>query len=101
VRVIGDELWLEGAHIDEYREGNRHNHEATRRRRLLAHKREIRRWGQRMKEKGLTVVALRLYFRGRHAKLEIGLARGRKSHDKREQLRERDAKREMRNLRRR
>ncbi len=101
VRIQEGQMWLEGAHIDEYREGNQRNHIPTRRRKLLAHKREIARWSQRMNEKGLTIVPLKLYFRGRHVKLEIGLARGRKHHDKRQALRDRDAKRELRSLRRR
>lgn len=96
VRIKGGQMWLEQARIDEYREGNRHNHDPARARRLLAHKREIQKWEQRLKEKGLTIVPLRLYFRGRVVKLEVGMGRGRKTHDKRQHLKERDSKREMR-----
>lgn len=96
VRIRQSQMWLEQARIDEYREGNRHNHDPARPRRLLAHRREIDRWAQRMKEKGLTIIPLRLYFRGRVVKLEIGLGRGRKRHDKRQVLKERDSRRELR-----
>jgi SsrA-binding protein len=96
VRIRQGQMWLEQARIDEYREGNRHNHDPARSRRLLAHRREIDRWAQRMKEKGLTIIPLRLYFRGRVVKLEIGLGRGRKRHDKRQVLKERDSRRELR-----
>jgi SsrA-binding protein len=96
VRIRQGQMWLEQARIDEYREGNRHNHDPARPRRLLARRREIDRWAQRMKEKGLTIIPLRLYFRGRVVKLEIGLGRGRKRHDKRQVLKERDSRRELR-----
>lgn len=96
VRIKDDQFWLEQARIDEYREGNRHNHDPARPRRLLAHRREIQKWSQTRKEKGLTIIPLRLYFRGRVVKLEIGLAKGRKRHDKRQALKERDSRREMR-----
>lgn len=96
VRIRNGQMWLEQARIDEYREGNRHNHNPSRPRRLLAHKREIEKWAQRMKEKGLTIVPISLYFRGRVVKLEIGLGKGRKRHDKRQVLKDRDNRRELR-----
>lgn len=96
VRLRQAELWLEQARIEEYTEGNRHNHDPNRPRRLLARKREIDRWGQRTKEKGLTIVPLRMYFRGNRVKLEIGLGKGRKVHDKRRAMKERDTRRELR-----
>ena len=68
----------------------------SRPRRLLAHKREILKWSQRMKEKGLTIVPISLYFRGRVVKLEIGLGKGRKRHDKRQVIKDRDNRRELR-----
>jgi len=98
VRIKNAELWLEQARIDEYREANKQNHDPNRRRRLLAHKREIVRMKQRIQEKGLTVIPLRLYFKQRTVKLEIGIARGRKTHDKRQHLKEKDSKRALRRL---
>ncbi len=98
VKLTGEELWLVGAHIAEYEQGNVFNHEPTRPRRLLVHRRERRKWGQKMKEKGLTMIPLRLYFRGRWAKLEIALARGRKTHDKRQETRQKEMKKVLRGL---
>lgn len=99
VRTRGEELWLEGAHIAEYEQGNVHNHEPTRSRRLLAHKREVRRWRQRSRERGLTMVPLRVFFRGKWAKVEVGLGKGRKLHDKRKVIQEREAARALRGTR--
>ncbi|MBC8406737.1 MAG: SsrA-binding protein SmpB [Planctomycetes bacterium] len=101
VKIRDGQMWLEKCHIDEYVEGNVYNHDPVRSRRLLAHKRETVKWFQKMKEKGLTVVPLRLFFKGRHAKLEIAMARGRKQHDKRQALKDRDSRKELRGLRRR
>ena len=91
------ELYLYNAHINPYRMGNRFNHEPTRTRKLLMHEREIRRLIGKIREKGLTLIPLRLYFNdaGR-VKVELGLARGKRSYDKRREIAERDAKREMR-----
>jgi SsrA-binding protein len=91
------ELYLYNAHINPYRMGNRFNHEPTRTRKLLMHEREIRRLIGKIREKGLTLIPLRLYFNdsGR-VKIELGLARGKRSYDKRREIAERDAKREMR-----
>ncbi len=91
------ELYLHNAHINPYRMGNRFNHEPTRTRKLLMHEREIRRLIGKIQEKGLTLIPLRLYFNdsGR-VKVELGLARGKRSYDKRREIAERDAKREMR-----
>jgi SsrA-binding protein len=91
------ELYLYNAHINPYRMGNRFNHEPTRTRKLLMHEREIRRLIVKIREKGLTLIPLRLYFNdsGR-VKIELGLARGKRSYDKRREIAERDAKREMR-----
>jgi len=96
VRVRKDGLWLEQAHFAEYHQGNVHNHEPVRPRRLLVHRKEIAKLEQKVKEKGLTLVPVRMYFHGRWAKVEIALARGRQLHDKRAQTRERDAQKEMR-----
>ena len=90
------ELYLYNAHINPYRMGNRFNHEPTRTRKLLMHEREIRRLIGKVQEKGLTLIPLRLYFNdaGR-VKVELGLARGKKDYDKRRDIAERDAKRDM------
>jgi SsrA-binding protein len=98
VKLTADEFWLVGAHIAEYEQGNVFNHEPTRARRLLVHRRERRKWAQKMKEKGLTMIPLKLYFRGRWAKLEIALARGRKTHDKRQETRQKEMKKVLRGL---
>jgi SsrA-binding protein len=90
------ELYLYNAHINPYRMGNRFNHEPTRTRKLLMHEREIRRLIGKIQEKGLTLIPLRLYFNDSgKVKVELGLARGKKAFDKRRDIAERDAKREM------
>ncbi len=95
-RIERGEAWLVGAHIAPYAGGNRWNHEAKRTRKLLLHKDEIHELLGTTKSKGLTLVPLRLYIDGRgHAKLEIGLARGKQLHDRRRDIAERDARREI------
>lgn len=94
-RLQGDEIWLIGAHIPEYSHGNRQNHEPTRPRKLLMHRREIERLRGKIEEKGLTLVPLRLYWRRGRAKLEIGLARGKRDYDRRQDTLKREADREM------
>ncbi len=91
----GGELWLLQAHIPEYSHGNIQNHVPTRDRRLLVHKRELKRWTEAVREKGITIVPLQLYFLGARVKVEIALARGRKLHDKREREREKNDQRDM------
>jgi SsrA-binding protein len=86
------ELWLMNATIPEYRQGNIHNHPPTRERKLLAHKRELAAWDKRVKERGVTIVPLSLYFKGSRVKLKIGLAKGKKMYDKRQTQRERTDK---------
>jgi SsrA-binding protein len=94
--VIKDgEAWLMGVHIPEYTEGTWTNHEPRRPRKLLLHRLEIERLIGKTKESGLTLVPLRLYFKDGKAKVEIGLARGKRQHDKRQALAERQASREM------
>ena len=92
--VRNHEMWLVGMHIPEYAQGNVHNHEPTRQRKLLLHKKEIAKWHARVKEKGVTIVPLSLYFKGSRAKLEIALCKGKKMHDKRDAIRDRESKRE-------
>ncbi len=94
-RLRGDEIWLVGAHFPEYAHGNRQNHEPTRDRKLLLHRREIERLRGKIQEKGLTLVPLRLYWRNGRAKLEIALGRGKREYDKREDVSRREAQREM------
>ena len=95
--VDGEELWLHDAHISPYSMGNRFNHEPKRVRKLLMHAREIRRLIGKVQEKGLTLVPLRMYFNDNgKVKVELGLGRGKKSYDKRREIAERDAKRELR-----
>ena len=94
-RIEGVEAWLLGCHISPYAQGNRQNHDPVRPRKLLLHKGEITRLLGRVMEKGLTLVPLRLYFKAGRAKVELGLARGRKTLDKRHAIREREERREM------
>ena len=89
------EAWLIGCHIAPYHHGTDANHDADRSRKLLLHRREISRLLGKTAERGLTLVPLRLYFKEGRAKLEIGLARGKKVYDKRASIRERDERREM------
>jgi SsrA-binding protein len=93
--VRHDELWLLGCHISPYSHGTDANHDPERDRKLLLHRREITRLTGKIAERGLTVVPLKLYFKNGRAKIEIGLARGKKLHDKRATLRERETRREM------
>lgn len=90
------EAWLLNAHIAPYDKGNIWNHEPTRSRKLLLHQKEIRQMIGAVERKGLTLVALELYFRHGRAKVRIGLARGKKLHDKRADVKERDDARDMR-----
>ena len=89
------EAWLIGCHISPYHHGSDANHDPERTRKLLLHQREIKRLVGKVAERGLTIVPLRLYFKGGRAKVELGLARGKKLHDKRATIRERDERREL------
>jgi SsrA-binding protein len=93
--VRGGEAWLLGCHISPYSHGTDANHDPERDRKLLLHGREIRRLVGKIAERGLTVVPLKVYFKSGRAKIEIGLARGKKLHDKRATLRDRQTRREM------
>ena len=96
-RFDGDRLFLVGAHIEEYTHGNRMNHEPTRKRLLLLRRRELGKLKTRVEQRGLTLVPLRLYFNERGwAKVEIGVARGRKVGDKRQADKKKEARREIR-----
>ena len=88
------EAFLFGAHISPYAHGNRENHDPIRTRKLLLHRREIEKLHVQVTEKGLTIVPLRLYFKGSRVKAEIGVVRGKKLYDKRESEKKREADRE-------
>lgn len=90
------EVWIKSFHIAEYTFGTVNNHDPIRDRKLLLSKREIKKLETKIKEKGYTVIPLRLYFNEKNlAKIEIGLAKGKKLHDKRETIKQRDTEREM------
>ena len=93
--VKDGEVWLINMHVQPYEQGNLFNHEPTRTRKLLLHGREIRRLIGAVERQGLTLVALELYFKGSHAKVRLGLGKGKKVHDKRETIRARDQMREV------
>ena len=92
--LVDGELYLKGVHIAPYEQGNIHNHDPDRPRKLLMHKDELIRLGIKKTERGLTLVPLRLYFKNGKAKVEIGLCKGKQKADKRETLRQRVAERE-------
>ncbi|WP_299166769.1 SsrA-binding protein SmpB [uncultured Arthrobacter sp.] len=89
-----DELWLEGIHIPEYTQGSWTNHAARRRRKLLLHREELTKISHKIRESGFTIVPLQLYFLNGRAKVEIGIARGKREYDKRQTLREQQDSRE-------
>jgi len=89
------EVWLIGSHINAYEQGNINNHDPLRDRKLLLNRNEIRRLIGKVKEKGLTLIPLRLYFKKDKVKVELALAKGKKSYDKRETIAKRDFEREQ------
>lgn len=93
--VRNGEVFLVGAHIPPYPQASIQNHEPTRTRKLLLHKGEIRKLIGKTAEKGLTLIPLRLYFKGNKVKVELGLAKGKRAYDKRQTIAKRDAEREM------
>ena len=91
-----NELWLRGLYIAEYKLGTSNNHIAVHDRKILLTQKELKRIQSKMKEKGFTLVPLRVFFNEKNfVKVEIGLARGKKTHDKRESIKDKDAQREM------
>lgn len=94
IRTDGKQAFLVNAHIAPYIEANRFNHEPTRERRLLLHKKEILMMYNEIKQKGMTIVPLQVYLKDGLAKLEIGIAKGKKLYDKREDIAKRDEERE-------
>ncbi|MDR3575140.1 MAG: SsrA-binding protein SmpB [Anaerolineaceae bacterium] len=97
IRVDGKEAWLVNAHIAPYEAANRFNHEPTRDRRLLLHKREIRELWDSVRLKGVTVVPVKMYLKDGLAKLEIAIAKGKKLYDKRDEIAKRDLERDHNN----
>ncbi|HLQ14467.1 MAG TPA: SsrA-binding protein SmpB [Candidatus Eisenbacteria bacterium] len=95
VRIDGNAAWLENVHISPYEQANLINHEPLRPRKLLMHRKEIASLIGKVRQKGYTLIPLRVYFKRNHAKVEVGLARGKREYDKREAIAERDAKREI------
>jgi len=95
VRVDGQQAWLEDAHIAPYENAGSYGHEPRRPRRLLLHKKEIHKLWNEIRQKGVTVVPLRVYLKNGRAKVEIALAKGKKLYDKREVIAKRDVEREL------
>lgn len=95
VQPRGEELWLIDAHISEYKQGNRANHDPVRPRKLLLHKKEIAKILDSLQQKGLTCVPTQMYLKNGRAKVEIALARGKKLHDKRQTMAKRDSERQV------
>ena len=94
-QVEKGEVWLHNAHIARYEAGNRNNHEPTRPRRLLLHRRQIHDLERQIQEKGVTLIPLKLYLKDQLAKVELGLVRGKKQYDKRESIARREAERDI------
>jgi SsrA-binding protein len=97
-RIDNGEIWLYNCNISPYDHGNRFNHEPTRKRKLLMHSKEILKLKQRTQEKGLTLVPLKMFFKGNFCKIDIALARGKQLYDKRETIAKRDSKRQLERL---
>lgn len=95
IRIVNGEAFLLNAHISPYEQGNYTNHEPTRTRKLLLHKREINKLAGKVQEKGLTLVPLKMYLKKNRIKLEIALAKGKKVHDKRDEIRKKDLEKEF------
>ncbi len=94
--VLNNELWVKNLHIAEYKQGSYNNHEPKRLRKLLLNRKELQKVNSKLKEKGVTIVPIQLFFSERgFAKLEIALAKGKKSFDKREDLKKKDQQREI------
>ncbi|KAA3662696.1 MAG: SsrA-binding protein SmpB [Calditrichaeota bacterium] len=94
-RLYNGEMWLHGTHISVYSHGTYNNHDPERQRKLLLHKKELRKLIGRVEEAGLTLVPLKLYFKRGKAKVQIALARGKRQYDKRHDIAKRDAQREI------
>lgn len=97
-KIVGDEMFLVELHISPYDQANRENHEPLRPRKLLLHRREIRKLVGKIAERGFSLIPLQLYFKNGKVKVELGLGRGKKSYDKRDAIRKKDQRREMERL---
>lgn len=97
-KVKGDDVWLLGCDIAEYFEANRFNHQPKRPRKLLMHRREVKRFAERAKEKGLTLVPLEMHFKRGYAKVVLGICRGKQQHDKRDAMKKAQVKRDIQRL---
>ncbi|HWR66588.1 MAG TPA: SsrA-binding protein SmpB [Bellilinea sp.] len=95
VQTDGKEAWLMNAHIAPYAQANRYNHDPKRARRLLLHKREIREMWDAVRQKGMTIVPVKVYLKDGRAKVEVSLAKGKKLYDKRQDIARRDQAREL------
>lgn len=95
VIIKDEEAWLLNCHISPYSHGNIYNHDPLRTRKLLLHKEQIKRLQGKIQQKGYTLIPLKIYFKGPHAKVEIALARGRKSYEKRDIIKKKEAQREI------
>ena len=94
--IINGDLWVKNLHISEFKQGSYNNHEPKRMRKLLLNKSELLKINSKLKEKGVTIIPIQLFFNERgYAKLEIALARGKKTFDKREDLKKKDQQREI------
>jgi SsrA-binding protein len=94
-RVIKGEVWLIGMHVSPYKEASLQNHEPLRDRKLLLHRNEIKKLSRKIDEKGFTLIPLKIYFKANRAKIELGIARGKRQYDKKISIAQKDAKREM------
>jgi SsrA-binding protein len=94
-RMKNGEVWLVNSNIPVYKFGNINNHNPMRERKLLFHKSEIKKIDSKLKDKGLTLIPLKMYFLGSKAKIELGIAKGKKSYDKRESIKKADMKRQL------
>ncbi len=96
--IRNSELYLLNSNVSIYEEGNRFNHEETRTRKLLMHKKEILKLRDKIEKEGYTLIPLKMYFKGSKLKVLIGLAKGKKNYDKREAIKKRDTEREMQKI---
>lgn len=93
--VENGELWLYNCHVKEYPWGNRQNHDPTRKRKLLLHKRQLAKWSEAVQQSGSTIVPISMYLKNGRIKVQLGLGKGKKLHDKRQTIKRRDAQREI------
>ena len=97
-RITGGEAWLEGVHVSPYKQGSNANVDPLRKRKLLLHRREIRKLQSRLSETGVTLIPLKLYFSKNVAKVQIGICRGKRAYDKRQAIAKRESDRALRRM---